>query len=81
MHGLAPMFNAPKIMSLQSLGQREVELKLSWQVISFEPYQCDQYLHNQNTEFDFHTPLIHLHQTFHPWSSKEDPENVQMNVS
>ena len=80
MHRLAPPFHTPKTMSLQSLDWREVGLKLSWPVISFESHQCDQYLHYENTDVDFHTPLIPLHQTFHPWSYKEALENVQMNV-
>ena len=55
-------------------------LKLSWPVIYFKPHQCDQYLHYQGSDVDFCTPLIPLHQTFHPWSSKEALENVQMNM-
>ena len=56
MHGLVPPFHAPRIMSLQSLDQEEVGLKLLWPVISFDPHWCDQYLHWQNTNVDFHTP-------------------------
>ena len=66
-------------MSLQSLDQRDLGLKLLWLVISFEPHACDQYLCCQNTDVNFHTPLIPLHQTFHPWSNKEAPENIWMN--
>ena len=80
MHRLAPPLHAPQIMSLQPLDQREVGLKLPWPVVSFEPHWCDQYLYHQNTNIDIHTPLTPLHQTFHPWSSKEAPENVQMKV-
>ena len=40
---------------------KDVGVKLSWPVICFEPHQCDQYLHCQNTDIDFHTPLIPLH--------------------
>ena len=79
MHGLAPPFHAPTVMSLQSLDWREVRLKLLWPVVSFEPHWCGQYLCHQNTNADFHIPLIPVHQTFHPWSSKEVPENVWRN--
>ena len=55
-------------------------VKKSWSVMSFKPHQCDKYLHHQNTEVEFHAPLIPLHQTFHAWSSKEAPENIYMNA-
>ena len=67
-------------MSLQSLDQREVGLKLLWPVISFDPHWCDQYLCCQNTNIDFYTPLIPLHWTVHPWSKKEALENIQRNA-
>ena len=46
----------------------------------FKPHWCDQYLCYQNTDTDFHTPPVTLHQTFHPWSSKKAPENIQRNA-
>ena len=54
-------FHTPRVMSLQSLDQREVGLKLSWLAVSFEPHWCDQYLCHQYTDTDSHTPLIPLH--------------------
>ena len=67
-------------MSLTFLDQREVGLKVPWLVISFKLYPCDQYACGQNTDIDFHTPLIPLHWTFHPWSSKEALGNIQRNA-
>ena len=65
MHGPAPLFHTPRVISLQSLDQREVGMKHLWSVVSFKTNQCDQYLHCQNTDVDFHTPLVPLYQTFH----------------
>ena len=39
--------------------------------MSFKPHWCDQYLSLQNGDVDIHIPLIPLHQTFPPLSSKE----------
>ena len=68
------------VVNLQSPEWREVGLKKSWLVVSFEPHQCDQYLHLWNTDVDVYTPLIPLHQTFHPLSNKGALSNIWMNV-
>ena len=80
MHGLVLLFHTLRVMSLQSLAQREVGLRLLWPVISFKPHWCDQYLPLQNADIDFCTPLIPLHQTFHPWPSGDALVNVQRNA-
>ena len=80
MHGLVLPFHTSRVMSLQSLVWREVGLRLSWPVISFMFHWCDQYLCFQNANIDFHTPLVPLHQTFHPWSSGDALVNVQRNA-
>ena len=66
MHGLVHPFHAPQVMTLKALEQREVGLKLWRLVISIKPHQYDHYLYPQNADIDFHTPLVPLHQTFHP---------------
>ena len=68
------------VVSLQSLEWREVGLKESWLVMSFKPHWYDQYLHLQNAGVDVDTPLMSLHWTFHPLSSKETLGNAQMNA-
>ena len=78
--GLHPISCPPRVIGLQYLDWREVGLKLLWLVISFGPHLCNQYLHCQNTNVDFHTSLIPLHWTFYPWSSKGALENVKINA-
>ena len=80
MHGLVLPLQTPHVVSLQSLEWREVGLKKSWSVMSFEPHWCDQYLCLWNANVDTHTPWIPLHQNFHPLSNKEALGNVQMNA-
>ena len=41
---------------------------------------CQKMVTEKSTDVDFHKPLIPLHWTFHPWSSKKAPENVWRNV-
>ena len=67
----------PCVVSLQSPEQREVGLKKSWSVMSFKPHQCNQYLCLWNADVDVHTPLILLHQTFHPLSNEETLETSE----
>ena len=74
MNGLALLFHAPKVMSLQSLVRWG--WVLSWSVISFKYHQCDQYLHCHSANIDSLTPLVPLHWTFHPWSNKDTLEII-----
>ena len=52
-------------------------LSLLWLVVSYWPHWCDQYVCHQNSNVDSLTPMVPLHQTFHPWSNRDAPENVQ----
>ena len=74
MHGLVVLSQTPRVMSLQSLEQREVGLNLSQPAISYRHHQCDQYLHCKNASTDTLTSLVPLHQTLHPWSNVDAPE-------
>ena len=63
-------------MNLQSPELKEVGLSLLWPVVSFWTHWCDQYLCHQTTNIDSLTLLVPIHQTFHPVSNRDTPENV-----
>ena len=70
MHRPMHLFHTLQCCELATVDQREVGLKLSQSVISFKPYQCDQYLCHWNANINCYTPSIPLHWPFYPLSIK-----------